>query len=135
MATLPTSPVEIGAAIAVGQDPSLTWYCDQRSGRINGTCDGYAAVKQAVEIILNTDRFRWQIYLPSSGTDYSGLIGLDEGYVAVELQRRISEALMMDSRVTGVSNYTFEIQDSSLIAYFTVDTLYGPIREQVEVII
>lgn len=135
MATLPTGAVNIGSPVTVVNESSLTWYCDQVSGRINGTCDGYTAVKQAVEIILNTERFKWQIYSPSSGTEYRGLLGQDEGYVAVELQRRIREALLMDNRVTGISNYAYTLSDGSLIASFTVNTVYGSIPEQAEVVI
>ncbi|UQT47367.1 DUF2634 domain-containing protein [Flavonifractor plautii] len=66
-----------------------------------GECDGWYSVRQAVEVILNVERFRWQIYSPYSGMQWDGLIGQDPGYVASELQRRITEALKMDDRVRG----------------------------------
>lgn len=114
-------------------EPSLTWYIDKSTNRIQGTCDGYTAVRQAVEIILNTERFKWQIYEPSSGTDYSGLIGQDAGYVAIELQRRIKEALMMDTRVLGISDFSYTAVDGVLSAEFVVNTVYGSMSESVEV--
>lgn len=132
MAILPDSSA-MPVTLVSEEEPSLTWYIDKTSNRVQGTCDGYVAVRQAVEIILNTERFKWQIYEPSSGTDYTGLLGQDAGYVAVELQRRIKEALLMDTRVLGISGFIYSANDGTLSAEFTVDTVYGAILEQVEV--
>lgn len=131
MATLP----ETLGRFEVTQQPGLTWYIDKAAGRVQGTCDGYEAVRQAVEIILNTERFKWQIYEPSSGVGYAGLFGQDSGYVAIELQRQIREALMMDDRVLGISGFTYTFDDGVLSATFTVDTVYGELAEQAEVAI
>lgn len=128
MATLPES-----ITFEVAQESGLTWYIDQTAGRIKGTCDGYAAVRQAVEIILNTERYKWQIYLPSSGVDYDELLGQDAGYVAIELQRKVREALMMDDRVLGISGFEYTSEDGILRASFTVDTVFGAMMEQAEV--
>lgn len=133
MATLPTSNLNLDPVLITENEPSLTWYCDKASGRIQGTCDGYEAVRQAVDIILNTERFKWQIYEPSSGTDYSGLIGVDPGYVSVELRRRIEDALKMDSRVLGVQNYETVADGDVLNVSFTVATVFGTISEELEV--
>ena len=133
MATLPISNLNLDPVLITENEPSLTWYIDKAAGRIQGTCDGYAAVRQAVEIILNTDRFHWQVYEPSSGVDYSGLIGQDSGYVSVELKRRIEEALRMDSRVLGIEQYVSEVSGDVLTASFVVDTVFGQISESVEV--
>ena len=95
--------------------------------------DGQAAVRQAVEIILNVERFRWQIYRPYSGMEWDGLIGQDPGYVGAELQRRVIDALTVDDRVTGISDYDYTVDGSSLSAVFTVNTVYGSIAESLEV--
>lgn len=129
MATLPDT---LGA-FEVTQEPGLTWYIDQSAGRINGTCDGYQAVRQAVEIILNTERFKWQIYEPSSGVGYNSLLGQDAGYVAIELQRQLKEALLMDDRILGISGFEYTVEDGILRASFTVDTVFGAFAEQAEV--
>lgn len=129
MATLPDT---LGT-FEVTQEPGLTWYIDQSAGRIQGTCDGYKAVRQAVEIILNTERFKWQIYEPSSGVAYAGLLGQEAGYVAIELQRQLKEALMMDDRVLGISGFEYTAEDGILRASFTVDTVFGALAEQAEV--
>lgn len=133
MAILPTDPFALNGEISVSGQPGRTWYIDKMSGRINGEVDGYDAVRQAVEIILRTDRFRWQIYSPSSGVDYRNLIGQDAGYVAIELRRQIQDALSMDSRVLGVEDYTFSIEGDVLDVSFVVRTVFGIIQESLEV--
>lgn len=137
MATLPSNllAIPLDADIVSTGQPGLTWYIDQHSKRIVGTCDNYLAVRQAVEIILNTDRYRWGIYLPSSGVEYDGLIGQNVGYVAVELKRRITEALLMDNRVTGVINYDYTFSGDVLTVSFTVTTIFGNFPESVAIAI
>ena len=95
--------------------------------------DESPAVRQAVEIILWTQRFLWQIYRPYTGMDYRNLVGLDAGYVGIELKRRLLDALLVDDRVTGIENYTYTVENGALYATFTVTTVYGGIDESVEV--
>lgn len=132
MAVLPTGGPNIGAATYESQ-PGLTWKINREKGRIEGTCDNWAAVRQAVEIILWTQRFLWQIYRPYTGMDYRNLVGLDAGYVGVELKRRLLDALLVDDRVTGIENYSYTVDGGILHSVFTVTTVYGGIEESVEV--
>lgn len=133
MSILPNNPIDITADVTFRQQPSQTWYINQDTHRIQGECDGLAAVRQAVEIILNVERFRWQIYRPYSGMQWEGLIGQDPGYVASELQRRVTDALTMDDRVRGISGFTYSVAGSTLSASFTVNTVYGDTETSVEV--
>lgn len=133
MAVLPTSSINITGGVNFQNQPSLSWYINKETNRIEGTVNGQAAVRQAVEIILNVERFRWQIYRPYSGMEWDGLIGQDPGYVGAELQRRVINALTVDDRVTGISDYDYTVDGSSLSAVFTVNTVYGSIAESVEV--
>ena len=133
MAVLPTSSINITGGVNFQNQPSLSWYINKETNRIEGTVDGQAAVRQAVEIILNVERFRWQIYRPYSGMEWDGLIGQDPGYVGAELQRRVIDALTVDDRVTGISDYDYTVDGSSLYAVFTVNSVYGSIAESLEV--
>ena len=132
MPTLPQG-LDITAGLTYEQQPSRTWNINKATNRIQGETDGQAAVRQAVEIILNVERFRWQIYRPYSGMQWDGLIGQDPGYVASELQRRITEALLMDDRVRGISDFTYSVSGNTLNASLTVNTVYGEIETGVEV--
>lgn len=133
MATLPTSTQDLSAGVRFEEQPSRTWYINKETNRIQGECDGLEAVRQAVEIILNVERFRWQIYRPYSGMQWDGLIGQDPGYVASELQRRITEALTMDDRVRGISNFSYTVEGDKLSASLTVNTVFGEMETGVEV--
>lgn len=133
MAVLPTSSIDLSGGVSFQSQPSLSWYIDKTTNRITGTVDGQAAVRQAVEIILNVERFQWQIYQPYSGMEWNGLLGQDPGYVGAELQRRLIDALTVDDRVTGISNYDYAINGNVLTATFTVNTVYGDIDESQEV--
>ena len=132
MPTLPQGGM-LPATVQVSTQPGRTWYINKEAQRIQGECDGYTAVKQAVEVILNVQRFRWQIFTPYSGMDWRDLIGNDPGYVAAEVQRRIREALLMDDRVRDIRDYTYTIRDDTLTASLVVVTIYGDIPQTVEV--
>ena len=119
--------------ITYRQQPGKTWYINKETNRIQGECDDWLAVRQAVEVILNVERFRWQIYRPYSGMQWDGLIGQDPGYVASELQRRITEALTMDDRVRGISDFSYSVEGDSLRASLTVNTVFGDFETSTEV--
>lgn len=136
MAVLPESGnVNISTGVTFVQQPSLTWYINKTSNRIQGTVDGLEAVRQAVEIILNVERFRWQIYSPNSGMQWAGLIGQNPGYVASEVQRRIKDALSTDERVLGISNFQYTMNGESMTCSLTVNTVYGNTQTTVEVML
>lgn len=130
MAVLPTGNLP---DVTFQQQPDLTWGIDKTTNRIRGTVTGWEAVRQAVEIILNVERFRWQIYRPYSGMQWNGLIGQDPGYVAAELQRRIQDALRMDDRVQGISDFSYTVSGDVLTASLTVNTVYGEVASGMEV--
>lgn len=133
MPTLPQSAVNLAGGVEFVQQPSQTWYVNQQTGRIQGEITGIEAVAQAVDIILNVERFRWQIYRPYSGMQWDGLLGQDPGYVASELQRRITAALTMDDRIRGISDFSYTASGNTISASFTVNTVYGDTQTTVEV--
>lgn len=133
MATLPQgSGIDVQGLEAQSQ-PGLTWRRDPATHRIAGTADGCQAVAQAVEVMLSVERFRWQIYKPFFGMEWKGLVGADPGYVAAQLQRRIREAVTIDDRVTGISGFSYTLNGDALTAQVTVNTVYGPINQTLEV--
>ena len=136
MAVLPDSGnVNISTGVTFIQQPSLTWYINKETNRIQGEVDNLESVRQAVEIILNVERFRWQIYSPNSGMQWEGLLGQNPGYVASEVQRRIKDALSVDERVLGISNFQYTISGNTMTCSLTVNTVYGQTQNTVEVIL
>lgn len=135
MAVLPQSTVNLSNGVTFIQQPSKTWYINKETNRIQGDVDNLDAVRQAVEIILNVERFRWQIYSPNSGMQWDGLLGQNPGYVASEVQRRIKDALSVDERVMGISNFEYTMNGDAMTCSLTVNTVYGQTQTTVEVML
>lgn len=111
--------------------PSDTWMI--AGDRIIGMGTGLEAVKQAVDVILNVERYRYQIYSPDFGSELKSLIGKEPEYAESMLQRRITEALLMDKRILSVDNFTAD-QDGIgvMLCSVEIQTVFGSVRREVE---
>jgi len=107
------------------QQPGQTYLLDPFSGRIAGRIDGIRALKQAVYKIINTERFRHEVYSADYGTEMQMLVGADEGYIRSEFPRRLREALLQDDRIQDVTDFEVTVSSDSATAAFTVMTIYG----------
>lgn len=103
------------------------------SNRIVGFVDGLEAIKQAVFLILNIERYEYPIYSWDFGVELKDLIGQDVDYVMAEAKRRITEALLQDDRIEEVDDFEFEVNKSKVQITFTVYTNYGSFEQEVEV--
>ena len=101
MATLP-EVVGFDTDIVVASQPSKTWIIDRNTMQVSCMDKGLEAVRQAVEIALNVERYRWTIYSANYGSELDGLVGEDEAYIIAEIPRLIEGALSPDSRVVSV---------------------------------
>lgn len=111
------------------QQPSLTYKIDFKKNKMVGTTDGLEAVKQAVFLILLTERDYSKIY-QDYGIKIADLIGQDFSFAISELKKRITEALLEDDRITVVENFTFTDSKDGLLVEFDVITIYGVVHEQ-----
>ena len=130
---LPQSNIDLSRGIVFQDQPSLTWIADPVTNRLRGRGDNWEAVRQAVEVIVNVERFKWQIYTPNFGTDYDGLLGTEPGYTASELRRRLEDAFLPDNRILGIKDYTYSFKDVSLTVTFTALTVFGDVPGSMEV--
>lgn len=101
--------------------------------RLRGRGDNWEAARQAVEIIVNVERFHWQIYSPNFGVELDGLLGNEPGYAASELQRRLSDAFLPDNRILGIADFSYTFADGILTAAVTVNTVFGDVKTTLEV--
>lgn len=115
------------------RQPGLTHRLDIDRGRVRGTVDGREAVRQAVYLILNVERYAYPIYSRSYGSELSDLIGSPTDYAMSEIKRRITQALLQDDRITGVDGWRLEAGGHSVLAAFTVRTIYGDLEMTKEV--
>lgn len=133
MATLPEN-VGLDAALEPVGRPTGTFIIDWSSRQIAGRGDGLAAMRQAVDIILQNERFRWQIYSSDFGSELEDLVGEEYAYIISELPRRVEEALSADDRILSVDNFTFsEPGGDSMRCTFDVATVFGTISEEVTI--
>lgn len=130
---LPQSSIDLSQGVVFQDQPSLTWIADPVTNRLRGRGDNYEAIRQAVEIIVSVERFRWQIYTPNFGTDYDGLLGTEPGYAASELRRRLEDAFLPDSRILGLKDYQWSFEDTRLTVSFTAVTVFGDVPGSMEV--
>ena len=114
-------------------EPSNTFFIDFEKGRISGFIDEKEAVKQAIMLILNTERYKFLIYSWNYGAELEELIGTHPDIVEDEAERLISEALLQDDRITAVYDFEFSRNKDTLLVSFKVDSIYGDIGIETEV--
>lgn len=125
--------VEVLSDFAFTTQTSNTYKLNLDKNNISGFCDELEAVKQAVYLILNIERYEYLIYDWDYGFEIKDLIGQESIIIQPEIQRRICDALKQDSRIVNVRDFIFENGSiGKLIAHFTVETIFGSYQSQNE---
>lgn len=75
----------------------------ESENRIIGYVDSIESVKQACNIICNTERGRYMTFKDDTGIELDDLYGKDVDLVTVLLEERITEALEEDDRINTVN--------------------------------
>ncbi|WP_231588460.1 DUF2634 domain-containing protein [Enterococcus casseliflavus] len=116
----------------LAQIPSRTYRL--QNGRIAGWIDELAAMRQAIEKVLHTERFTWLIYTDNYGVELKNLLGEELDLVMAEMERIVREALSVDERIIEIENFqlTQESRDTLLVS-FSVTTIFGSIQMEQEV--
>ena len=107
------------------KQPSRTYKINADRNVISGYVDALESVRQAVVLILATERYNYPVYSWNYGVELENLIGKDIVFVSAETKRRIKEALTQDDRVSEVVNFKFTRHDDELLVEFEVVTDYG----------
>ena len=130
MATLP-EVVGFDTDIVIASQPSKTWIIDRNTMQVACMDEGLEAVRQAVEIALDVERFRWTIYSANFGSELDELVGQDEALITAEIPRLVEGALSQDDRVVQVEDYVFtRTGPDSMHVSFTVRTVFGDLIEE-----
>lgn len=101
---------------------------------ITGTIDGLEALRQSIYFMLNTERDKFIIYPYTYGLNTLDLIGKPSYYVIAVLPGRITETLLSDDRITGVSDFEFNIDANKITVKFVIHSIYGDIEEETAVV-
>ncbi|MBO7715957.1 MAG: DUF2634 domain-containing protein [Methanobrevibacter sp.] len=124
-----TENVEILSDFSFKEPTSNTYKLNYNKNDLKGFVDNLAAVKQAIYFILNIERYEYLIYDWDYGFQISDLIGSEINSILPEIQNRITDALIQDTRIISVNNFSFDVQKNKVTAYFTVSTIFGATNE------
>jgi phage baseplate assembly protein W len=106
---------------------------NEDNDQIGGYIDDLDAVKQAIYLILNTEKYEFPIYSWDYGIELIDLYGKPIPYVISELERRVTEALTQDDRISEVVNFEYDKEGHRLHVKFNVITDFGSIDSEMEV--
>lgn len=112
-------------------ESTKTYKIDFQKEKIIGFCDEVEALRQAIQLILSTERYEHLIYSWNYGSELKYLIGKDRDITESEIKRRVTEALMQDDRVNNVDNFIFKYDKDGVTVDFTVFSIYGEFTESV----
>lgn len=110
--------------------PSRTFKLHPSAEIIAGYVNDLEAVKQAIYLILNIERFEYLIHSWDIGVELADLIGKPISFCLPEIKRRITEALLQDDRITAVENFEFDVNKGKVHTTFTVTTMFGTIETE-----
>lgn len=105
---------------------SNSYKLDDKKEHIKGNIDNIEAIKQAVYKILRTERYNYEIYDWNYGIELNDLIGKSKNFVKSEIIWRITDALIVDDRISEVFDFTFkDIDKTSILVSFKIRTDFG----------
>lgn len=114
--------------IVLGIQPSKNYKMHIGSNIVNGDVNEKNAMQQVIYKILSTERYEHVIYSSNYGITLKDLIGMPINYVTVELEVRISSALMQDNRIKSVDSFLFDTSKRGVVAVqFIAHTIFGDV--------
>ena len=116
--------------------PTKTYKIDLVNKRIIGLIDGPEAVLQFIRKVFSTDKYAFEIYDWYYGNELLKLMGHSYDYAVTRIPNIFREALLVDDRITDVRDFAFSQPTiDSVVATCVVDTVYGSITYEQEVMI
>lgn len=123
-----TIPIPIAEVTQEQEKPSLTYRLDLDRGRILGRVDGLEAVNQYIRKALITPRFRCLIYDNQYGSEIKQAIIANDAspeYVDADMPRIVKDALLVDSRILDVYDFSFSFDGEQAFISFKATTVFG----------
>lgn len=135
---VPETEIELDLLEGMEEDesemPSYDFKVNRQNSRVSGYVEELEAVEQAIYIMLATERYEQSIYPSSYGVELNDLVGEDKEWVIPELELRIKEALLIDERITDVTDFTFDCTErGKILVTFVVETTKGTLDVEKEV--
>lgn len=111
--------------------PTNTFLVEEE--QVAGMNDSIEAMRQAVEIILTTERYDYQIYTENFGVELEDLVGKDPDYIEAVFPGLIRDAFSVDERILREENYKFNFTGDTMTISFDVVTVFGTFTQGVEI--
>lgn len=100
---------------------------------------GLEALKVWIKKVLKTEKHKFKVYTNTDSQyaygvtirDYINNSNLPYNFKIAEIQREITESLMVNSSINSVTNFNFEREKRTLKITFTINTIYGVSDEEV----
>lgn len=116
--------------------PNNEWIVNFENGFDTEPESNLSAIAQDVRFALGTERYKYPIMGANFGVTFEDLIGTDYNYIRSEVARRIQDALSIDDRIIGVTNFKFEqLDDSGMFISCVVSTVLGDIPIETTIIV
>ena len=93
--------------------------------RIDGKADGKTAITQAIDLMLSTERWRHLVYSGDYGMELEELFGKSRPFIAADIERRITESLLQDDRITSVEDFNVTFSGDTANITCTAVTIFG----------
>ncbi len=130
---LPTNDQALIDDFDIKEQTSNTYKLIYLKDRLKGFTDEIEALKQAIYFILNTERYDYLIYDWNYGFQIKDLIGQNPNDILQTIQARISDALIQDTRITEVSNFSFDVIKNKVKTTFTIKSIFGDLQQEVNI--
>ena len=91
--------------------------------------EGKEALKVWIYKELLTQRYVYPIYSWDYGQDFDELIGqgYESDYIKSEVERRVTECLLVNDRITRCHNFQINFINDTLHITFTAETTFGEV--------
>ena len=96
---------------------------------------GIEAVKIWVWKALSTKRNRFAMYTLNYGNEVANVIGQTKDIAEIEAQRYIGECLLVNPYIISVDEFIATILNDTINISFTVNTVYGQLKETTNIYI
>lgn len=95
--------------------------------------EGNEAIKVWIHKALLTERFKYEIYSWDYGSEIETLInkGFTKSLIVSEVERYISEALLINEYILSVDSIEVNFNDDTLKVDISVSTIYGEVETSV----
>lgn len=127
---IPVTGSALQADFTITEGPSHTYKLDVDRLTVAGYTDELAAMAQTIYLILSIERYQYVIYNWDYGIELQDLIGQPVPFAIPEIKRRITEALLQDTRITDVTDFAFTPARGMVHVRFKATTVFGDVEAE-----